>query len=164
MSFAYLRDPLFLVSVAAYFFNRFAVKPLTDGSFFHAHLNDLICIPFWVPIMIYLQHRIGLRPISTPPLAHEIVIPLLIWSWTFELFLPQSGWLGESCVADYRDVIYYAAGATVAALFWRSYYAEKPPTSDILMSDDRPNSTLTKQPHETSRHSSRRLAYRTELK
>lgn len=126
MPFAYLRDPLFVISVGAYFVNRFAVKPHTDGGFAHDHFNDLICIPFWVPIMLWLQRRIGLRPVDAPPHCHEIVIPLVVWSWTFEFLLPRTGWFAAWCVADYRDIIYYAAGATAAAVFWRFWYDVMP--------------------------------------
>jgi hypothetical protein len=125
MRFAFLRDPLFLVSVGLYFVNRFAIKPFIHGGFFHAHLNDLICIPFWVPIMVYLQRRIGLRSFEAPPQVHEIIIPLIIWSWTFEFLLPQTACFGGWCAADYRDVIYYAAGAAGAAVFWRWWYGKQ---------------------------------------
>ena len=53
MRFQYLRDPLFLAVLAVYFVNRWVFKSVWSGGFVHEHLNDLICIPFWVPIMLW---------------------------------------------------------------------------------------------------------------
>ena len=61
MPFKYLRDPLFVACVVAYLVNRFAIKPAVVGGFFHDHLNDLICIPVWVPVMLWGMRRAGLR-------------------------------------------------------------------------------------------------------
>jgi hypothetical protein len=120
--FRYLRDPLFVTCVAVYFVNRWALKPLLRGGFLHDHLNDLICIPVWVPIMLWGQRRLGLRATDSPPLASEILIPLFVWSWFFEIVLPPTGWAGSRAVSDYRDIIYYSLGAALAACFWRWSY------------------------------------------
>jgi hypothetical protein len=87
----YLRDPLFLACVLAYFVNRWAMKPLMGGGFLHDHLNDLVCIPFWVPIMLWGQRRLGYRRSDGAPLAGEILIPLFVWSWFFEFVVPRAG-------------------------------------------------------------------------
>jgi hypothetical protein len=121
--FLYLRDPLFLLCVATYFVNRFALKRIWATGFVHEHLNDLICIPFWVPIMLFIQRRCGLRADDASPRAAEIVIPLVIWSWVFEIILPQTGILGDACVGDYLDVLAYACGALIAGLFWHCWYS-----------------------------------------
>jgi hypothetical protein len=120
--FLYLRDPLFLLCLATYFVNRLVLKRIWADGFVHDHLNDLICIPFWVPIMLFAQRRLGLRANDDRPSAGELVIPLIIWSWVFEVFLPRSGILGERCVADYTDIVYYALGAMLAGLFWKWWY------------------------------------------
>ena len=57
-----------------------------------------------------------------PPTAAELILPLLIWSWVFEIILPATGWLGDWCVADYLDVMYYALGTLLAAIWWRWWY------------------------------------------
>jgi hypothetical protein len=121
--FLYLRDPLFLVCVATYFVNRLVLKQIWTSGFVHEHLNDLICIPFWVPIMLFAQRRLGLRDQNGRPSAGELVIPLVIWSWVFEIILPRTELFGNWCVADYLDVMYYSLGALLAALFWRWWYA-----------------------------------------
>ena len=124
--FRYLRDPLFLACLALYFVNRWALKPLVRGGFLHDHLNDLICIPFWVPIMLWGQRKFGLRASDGPPLASEIVIPLFVWSWFFEIILPPTGLAGSRAVADYLDIVYYSLGGALAACFWRWLYRTRP--------------------------------------
>jgi hypothetical protein len=121
--FLYLRDPLFLMCVTTYFVNRLVLKQIWTSGFVHEHLNDLICIPFWVPIMLFAQRRLGLRDQDGRPSASELVIPLVIWSWVFEIILPRTDLFGNWCVADYLDVMYYSLGALLAALFWRWWYA-----------------------------------------
>jgi hypothetical protein len=122
--FRYLRDPLFLVCVAIYFVNRLILKEIWQAGFVHEHLNDLICIPFWVPIMLWIERRLRLRRDDGPPEAIEVMLPLLLWSWLFEIVLPKTELLGSYCTADHRDVFYYSAGALGAAVFWRWYYGE----------------------------------------
>jgi hypothetical protein len=123
--FLYLRDPLFLVCLATYFVNRLVLKRIWDAGFVHEHLNDLICIPFWVPIMLYAQRRVGLRRDDDSPRPSEIVIPLILWSWLFEIILPETQWFGGLCVSDYLDMMYYALGALIAAVFWRWWYRQR---------------------------------------
>jgi len=122
--FRYLRDPLFLACVVVYVVNRLVLKRVWETGFVHDHLNDLICIPFWVPVMLWAERRVGLRRDDGPPDAVEIIVPLLLWSWLFEIALPRTEWLGRYCTADHRDVMWYAAGALGAAVFWRCRYAD----------------------------------------
>jgi hypothetical protein len=129
MRFHYLRDPLFLFCVATYFINRLVLKRVWTEGFVHEHLNDVICIPFWVPIMLFIQKWVGLRTFDGPPRAGEIIIPLVIWSWVFEIILPEMEVFGDACVADYLDVLSYACGALIAAIFWRFWYGRLPPRS-----------------------------------
>jgi hypothetical protein len=122
--FGYLRDPLFLACVLVYFVNRFVLKTIWETGFVHEHLNDLLCIPFWVPIMLWVERRLGLRRDDSPPEAVEVVVPLVLWSWLFEIALPRTELFGRYCTADHRDVLYYAAGALGAAVFWRWWYGD----------------------------------------
>jgi hypothetical protein len=127
--FLYLRDPLFLACLILYFVNRWILKAIWSGGFVHDHLNDLICIPFWVPIMLWGQRRLGLRESNGPPLAMEILLPLFIWSWIFEFMLPRSRLFGDYASADYRDILYYSLGSALSAIFWSWWYRAPPTTS-----------------------------------
>ena len=125
MPFLYLRDPLFLFCLATYFVNRFVFKAIWKDGFVHEHLNDLICIPFWLPIMLWVQRRLGLRDSNSNPSAGELIIPLIIWSWTFEILLPHAANLGDRFVADHLDILSYASGALIAGLLWKWWYGEE---------------------------------------
>jgi hypothetical protein len=125
MRFRYLRDPLFLTCLALYFVNRLLLKPLLPWTFLHSYLNDVICIPFWVPIMLYLMRRSRLRDGDDPPRSYEILIPLMLWSVVFEVWLPQTETFGRLVTSDYLDVLSYTAGAMLAAVFWKRYYGQE---------------------------------------
>ncbi len=132
MRFKYLRDPLFLACVALYFTNRLVLKPLLPSVFLHSYLNDLICIPFWVPIMLAGMRFCRLRHNDAPPRPHEILVPLLTWSVVFECWLPHSNISSGLAVADHLDILCYVVGATIAGLFWRHYsrQGDQPPASE----------------------------------
>lgn len=120
----YLKDPLFLFCFASYFVNRWLVKPVVEGGFLHSYFNDLICIPFFVPIMLFAMRQCGLRKDDSPPHAHEVMIPLIVWSALFEVILPgQEPW-GVGMVADPMDVFCYGLGACIAAGFWNVWYRQ----------------------------------------
>ena len=120
--FGYLRDPLFLACVVLYVVNRFWIKPNSDIYFFHAWLNDVICIPFTLPPMLWLLRRLRLRFHDGPPTLMEMTIPLLIISWAFEIYLPNTAMFREVTVADPWDIVAYATGAVAAGGFWFFWY------------------------------------------
>ena len=121
MQYPYLRDPLFLVSLVLYCANRWIAKPWFPNTISRCYFNDLICIPFWVPIMLFVMRVLKLRPATAPPQWHEILIPLLLWSVVFELIAPQTHMFRGIAFTDYADILCYASGALIAALFWRRY-------------------------------------------
>jgi len=124
MPFLYLRDPLFLCCVLVYFVNRLIFKNVWPTGFVHEHLNDLICIPLWVPIMLWVERLLMLRPDDRPPDAIEVIVPLLVWSWVFEMILPGTEMFGRYCTADAWDIVYYSLGAVGAAIIWRWWYGD----------------------------------------
>ena len=120
--YGYLRDSVFLASAGLYVLNRLVLKPLIDGypgplhAFLHGYLNDVLCIPFCLPPLLFLQHKCGLRGHDCFPTRGEIMGTLVIWSMFFEwaaprLFFPLT-------VKDPHDVAAYAGGAIVAGLIW----------------------------------------------
>lgn len=122
MRFAYLRDPLFLVCLVGYFVNRWVCKRIWADGFAHEHFNDLICIGFCVPIMLCLGRWVGLRRHDGPPDAVEIVVPLVVWSFVFEIWLPREPLFARWSVGDHRDIAWYAVGGLAAAGFWSWRY------------------------------------------
>jgi hypothetical protein len=122
MQFRYLKDPLFLFCVVLYFINRWIFKPFLPNEFSQGYLNDVICIPFWVPIMLFLMKKMHLRKSDAPPAAHEILIPLVLWSWVFEAYLPFTAAFKHLATSDYKDVLSYTVGACFAAVLWRVWY------------------------------------------
>lgn len=117
---------MFLACLIFYFVNRWIFKSAWETGFVHSHFNDLICIPFWVPIMLAGQKHVGWRSYDGPPLASEILIPLFVWSWIFEGILPSFQLGSRPMVADYLDVVYYALGALFSACFWKVWYSCTP--------------------------------------
>lgn len=122
MPFRYLRDELFLFSFGLYFLNRLLLRPNLSWQFLHSHLNDVLCLPFWLPILLFLARRIGWRKHDEAPAGIEILVPLIVWGWTFEVFLPR---LSTRSTADPWDICSYAAGGLIAQLFWQWRYQTK---------------------------------------
>ena len=125
MRFAYLRDPLFLACFVAYWAHRWLAANGMSTSLLRRHLNDVMCIPFWLPMMLWANRRLGLRSHDRSPDAIEIVVPLLIWSALFEVIIPMQEVWHIPTVADPYDVLSYCIGAMAAAAFWRVYYGRR---------------------------------------
>jgi hypothetical protein len=122
-SFRYFRDPAFLTALTLYLVNRGLLKPLTLGhvGFFHDYFNDLLCIPFWLPVCLWVYRRIGIRWHDRAPTRFEVLSHLIIWSLCFE-------WLGPALkgpfawtVADPWDVAAYTIGTVIAGAFWGTW-------------------------------------------
>ena len=122
MTFGYLKDPLFLICLIAYSLNRVLANHGMSTPVLRSYLNDVICIPFWIPIMLWVHRKLGLRQHDDPPHGHEIVIPLLIWALVFEVILPATRVWSGLAVADPNDVLCYALGGFIAIRFWTWRY------------------------------------------
>jgi hypothetical protein len=120
--FGYLRDPLFLFCIVLYALNRIVIKPNCEVYFFHAWLNDVICIPFTLPLMLWVLRLLRLRFHDEPPKPFEILIPLFIISWSFEVYLPNTEMFRNVTVADRWDVLAYSVGAIASGTFWFFWY------------------------------------------
>ena len=122
MRFRYLADPLFLFCVTLYFVNRWVLKPYFPNDFSRDSLNDVICIPFWIPIMLFIMRKLHLRTDDEPPRGSEIIIPLIFWSWFFEVYLPFVPFFKPLATSDSKDILSYTIGALFAAVFWKIWY------------------------------------------
>lgn len=101
-------------------------KPYLPNTLSQSYLNDVICIPFWVPIMLFAMRKVRLRRNDSPPASYEILIPLLVWSYYFECVAPYSASFRGLTFGDPLDILSYSAGALLAAVFWRWWYTAKP--------------------------------------
>jgi len=114
--FAYLRDPLFLVSCALYALNRWLVKPHLHVIFFHSWFNDLLLIPCALPPLLLCHRWLGIRAHDASPSVCEIATHLVGWSVLFEVIGPH---LIRGTTGDVWDVLAYTTGAATAWLGWR---------------------------------------------
>ncbi len=123
MPFRYLKDPFFLTCFTVYWLHRVARQWNCSTSLLDAYLNDVICVGFWVPIILWGHRKIGLRKHDDVPAALEIVIPAIIWAFAFEVLLPASPRWSRYAVADPNDVCCYFAGGLAAMVYWQRAYS-----------------------------------------
>lgn len=114
--FGYARDPLCLLACVLYGLNRFWLRRHVGGPFLHGYFNDLLLIPAALPLVLWLQRKLGLRPDDARPRWAEITSHLVVWSIVAEAVMP---WLTTRATGDWRDVLAYTAGAVVAGCCWQ---------------------------------------------
>ncbi|GAB1489061.1 hypothetical protein MASR2M8_15130 [Opitutaceae bacterium] len=116
-TFRYARDWLCCTACAGYAVNRWVLPSSVKGVFMRHHFADLLLIPAALPLLLWLQRRLGLRGTDDPPTWREVGVTVVVWSLAAEgvgpLIFPQA-------TADLRDVLAYAVGGFVAGLIWRS--------------------------------------------
>ncbi len=112
------RDALWLASVALVVLNKVWIKPNFSGVLWHSFLNDLLCLPVWMPFCVWAFARLKLRD-SSPPRALEIAVCLLFWSIVFEVVLPRTTIFGRFGPGDPLDVLAYAIGGFFGWLWWQ---------------------------------------------
>jgi len=112
--FRFQHDGLFLLGCFAYALNRWALTPLTDSAFLHSHFNDLWLIPCALPLVLWIQHRLGLRS-DRVPTGPEIFGHLILWSLLFEWIGPK---FMSHATGDLMDVFCYWIGGLMAWLWW----------------------------------------------
>ena len=113
--FRYLRDSLFVVAAGSYALNRCLLQSLSSSRFLHGHFDDLLLIPAALPVVLWLQRKLGLRADDRMPCWSEMWLHLGVWSLVCELIGPL--WLHHG-TADPLDVMAYAAGGVTACLWW----------------------------------------------
>jgi len=115
--FGYGRDPLCLLACGLYALNRFWLRQHVGGAFLHGYFNDLLLIPAALPLVLWLQRRMGVRPTDHRPQWGEIALHLVVWSFVAEAVMPH---LSAHAVGDWLDVAAYSAGGAVAGLWWQA--------------------------------------------
>jgi hypothetical protein len=116
--FRYFADPVCLAALALYALNRHVLKPHHIGGWFtHGYLNDVLCLPLFVPMILYLQRLLGLRKHDGYPRAWEIIQHWAIFSVMFQAIIPRFPKTFISA-GDPWDMLAYAAGGVLAGLYW----------------------------------------------
>ena len=113
--FRYTVDPLCLTAATCYAANRWIVPAALKGPFLRGYFADVLLIPAALPLMLWLQRRMGLRSHDAPPSRREVWSHVLVWSVAAELVAP---FLFGRATGDWWDVAAYAAGAVIAMYFW----------------------------------------------
>ena len=117
--FRYLADPICLGAVVIYLVNRLWMKPFgISGTFGQWYLNDVLCLPLFLPVILWVQRRIGLRLHDGPPRVWEIFQHWAIFSIVFEVILPRWPQVFRT-TADPWDVVAYLAGGMGAWMWWK---------------------------------------------
>jgi hypothetical protein len=114
--FSYWQDPVCLGGCLLYAVNRWWLKPHFKSAFLHNSFNDLLLIPCALPVLLWLERRLGLRTHDQVPTWNEVLRNLITWSILFEGIGPH---LMPWTVGDPWDVVAYFVGGILAALWWR---------------------------------------------
>jgi hypothetical protein len=114
--FGYWRDPLCLVACGLYVLNRAWLRQHVGGEFLTGYFNDLLLIPAALPLLLWLQRRLGVRADDQRPQWREIGLHLAVWAFIAEAIMPR---LATHAVGDWRDVVAYSAGALASGVWWQ---------------------------------------------
>ena len=118
-SFGYLADPVCIASLLIYVANRWYLKPHHIGGWFtHGYLNDVLCLPLFLPMILRAQQILGLRRRDDYPRLWEVLQHWAIFSIVFEGIIPRFPSRFDS-TADTFDVLAYLAGGLLAWAWWR---------------------------------------------
>jgi hypothetical protein len=116
--FRYVLDPLCIESVLIYLVGRWYLRPQhIGGAFTQGYLNDVLCLPLFLPVILMGQRLIKLRNHDHPPKLWEMLQHWVIFSIVFEVIIPRYPAIWRS-TADPLDVIAYLAGGLVGWIFW----------------------------------------------
>jgi hypothetical protein len=113
--FRYAADPLCLLACVAYATVRWLLRYRLPAGFWHDQFTDLLLIPAALPVMLWLQRRLGLRTSDARPSWSEIGFHFAVWSVAAEFAAPL---LFKSATGDWRDVLAYGCGAVLAGGWW----------------------------------------------
>jgi hypothetical protein len=117
--FQYWSDPICVTCVIFAALNRYYLKPHRIGGHFTiAYLNDVICLPLFVPIILYIQRRLRVRLHDGYPRLWEILQNWAIFAILYKVILVRFPHVYR-VARDPIDVIAYLAGGLAAWLFWK---------------------------------------------
>lgn len=114
--FRYARDPVCVAACACYAVNRWLVPLALKGVFLRSYFADTLLIPAALPLLLWVQHKLGLRPANARPAWGEIFLHAAVWSVAAELVAPH---LFSRAHGDPWDIAAYAGGALLSGLIWQ---------------------------------------------
>lgn len=114
--FRYCGDFICIAACAGYAVNSWLLPAGWRTPFLREHFNDVLLIPAALPLVLWLQRRLGLRDNDQPPQRREVATALILWSVAAEIVAPL---LFANATADWRDAVAYAAGCAIAGLWWQ---------------------------------------------
>lgn len=124
--FRYLADPICIASLIVYTANRYILKPNHIGGWFtHGYLNDVLCLPLFVPIILYIQHLAGVRPHSYFPRWWEILQNFAVFTFVYHWVIPRYPRTFISAHDPY-DILAYFAGGLIAWVVWSCSHTRTP--------------------------------------
>lgn len=128
--FRHFADPICIGSIVTYLIGRFILRPhQIGGTFTQGYLNDVLCLPLFLPMILGVQGLVRLRDHDGPPRIWEVLQHWVIFSVVFEIVLPLYPRYFRT-TADPLDVVAYLAGGLAAWTFWAFRHRE--PTSMLL--------------------------------
>jgi len=117
--FRYFADPICIACLILYAVNRWYFKPHRIGGWFtEGYVNDLICLPLLLPMILYGQRLFRLRKHDGFPRLWEVLQHAVIFSIVFEIIIPRYPKVFTS-TADPWDAVSYFVGGIAAWLVWR---------------------------------------------
>jgi hypothetical protein len=120
--FRYIDDPICVGSMALYVLNRWVLKPHHIGGWLvHDYLNDLLCLPIFMPIILRLQSALGIRRHHLQPTFFELIHNWVIFSVLYYFVFPRLS--AFSSVADPWNSVAYLVGGIAAYVCWRFFYS-----------------------------------------
>lgn len=117
--FRYVLDPLCLTAAVVYLAHRWWLAPAGwSNEWARAYLNDVLCLPLFLPVILLLLRWTRVRKHDGPPTLWEVLHHWLIFAVVYELVLPRfpSVWHTN---ADAWDVVAYLAGGLLAWTWWQ---------------------------------------------
>ena len=113
--FRYGADPLCVVACALYALNRWWLRQHLGGDFLGGYFNDLLLIPAALPLVLWVQRRLGVRGSDARPAWREIALHAVVWSIAAEWLMPH---VTARATSDWHDVLAYGIGGAVAGVWW----------------------------------------------
>jgi hypothetical protein len=119
--FRYIDDPICVGCMMIYVLNRWVLKPHHIGGWLvHDYLNDILCLPIFVPIILRLQSALHIRRHHLPPTFFETMHNWAIFSVLYYFVFPRLP--AFSSVADPMNSVAYLLGGIAAYVCWQFYY------------------------------------------